>query len=406
MICYSLETERTMKTLYNTLNEKDKRRYAAVEALKLGHGGIGYIALLFECSRNTISEGMRELQSFPEDVSYDPRIRKPGAGRKPYEQTIPNIEDAFLDVIEDNTAGDPMQEGVLWTNLSARIIAQKLEDKHGIRVSSFVIRKLLKTHRFGRRKAQKKETMKTVEHRNEQFENIAGLKSEYQRAGNPVISMDTKKKESIGNFYRHGHLYTNQEIRTYDHDFNSMAQGVVIPHGIYDMTHNRGYLHLGCSHDTSEFACDSLRYWWYQEGRLLYPAATSILLLCDGGGSNSSRHYIFKSDLQQLVDELGIEIRMAHYPPYCSKYNPIEHRLFPHVTRACQGVVFKSVELVKGLIEKTKTSKGLQVTATIIDKVYQTGRKVAVDFKEKMTFKFDEFLPKWNYTAVPSTQVI
>ncbi len=201
MICYSLETERTMKTLYNTLNEKDKRRYAAVEALKLGHGGIGYIALLFECSRNTISEGMRELQSFPEDVSYDPRIRKPGAGRKPYEQTIPNIEDAFLDVIEDNTAGDPMQEGVLWTNLSARIIAQKLEDKHGIRVSSFVIRKLLKTHRFGRRKAQKKETMKTVEHRNEQFENIAGLKSEYQRAGNPVISMDTKKKESIGISY-------------------------------------------------------------------------------------------------------------------------------------------------------------------------------------------------------------
>ena len=137
MVCYSLETERTMKILYNTLNEKDKRRYAAVEALKLGHGGIGYIALLFECSRNTISQGMRELQSFPEDVSYDPRIRNPGAGRKPYQQTIPNIEDAFLDVIEDNTAGDPMQEGVLWTNLSTRIIAQKLEDKHGIRVSSF-----------------------------------------------------------------------------------------------------------------------------------------------------------------------------------------------------------------------------------------------------------------------------
>ncbi len=228
MVCYSLETEQTMKTLYNTLCEKDKRRYAAVEALKLGHGGIGYIAELFRCSRNTISEGMRELQSLPEDASYDPCIRKPGAGRKPYEQTIPNIEEAFMDVIQDNTAGDPMQKGVLWTNLSARIIAQRLEDKHGIRVRPFVVRNLLKKHRFCRRKAQKKETMKTVEHRNEQFENIAGLKSEYQRAGNPVISMDTKKKESIGNFYRHGHLYTNQEIRTYDHDFNSMAQGVVI----------------------------------------------------------------------------------------------------------------------------------------------------------------------------------
>ena len=248
--------------------------------------------------------------------------------------------------------------------------------------------------------------MKRVQHRNEPFEHIAELKREYQQAGNPILSMDTKKREYLGNFYREGHLYTNQPIHTYDHDFNSMAEGVIIPHGLYDVTHNLGYLHLGTSHDTSEFACDSLRQWWYQAGRLLYPSATSLLLLCDGGGSNSSRHYIFKSDMQQLVNELGIPIRLAHYPSYCSKYNPIEHRLFPHVTRACQGVVFKSREFVRGLMVKTKTRKGLKVTATLIDKVYQTGRKEAKDFKDTMTIQFDDVLPKWNYTAVPNAQLI
>jgi len=181
---------------------------------------------------------------------------------------------------------------------------------------------------------------------------------------------------------------------------------LIIPHGIYDVGQNIGYINIGISKDTSEFACDSLRNWWYNQGQYLYPQATSILALCDGGGSNSSRHYIFKEDLQKLVDEIGIEIRIAHYPPYASKYNPIEHRLFPHVTRACQGVVFKSVELVKSLMEKTRTSKGLRVTVNVIDKVYQTGRKVTAGFRENMTIKFHEFLPNWNYTALPNAQTI
>ena len=189
--------------------------------------------------------------------------------------------------------------------------------------------------------------MKRVEFRNEQFENIVRLRDVHIAQGNPVISMDTKKKEYLGNFYRAGHLYTTEELQVYDHDFNSQAEGIVIPHGIYDVQRNTGYIHLGTSHDTSEFACDCIRDWWYKQGHLDYPHATTILVLCDGGGSNSSRHYIFKQDLQALADELGIEIRIAHYPPYTSKYNPIEHRMFPHVTRACQGVVFKSIELVK-----------------------------------------------------------
>lgn len=248
--------------------------------------------------------------------------------------------------------------------------------------------------------------MKDAKHRNAQFENIARLKAGYQASGNPIISMDTKKKEYLGNFYRDGHAYTQQTLLAFDHDFNSFAEGIIIPHGLYDVLRNTGYINLGTSKDTSEFACDSLRNWWYNQGQYDYPQATSLLLLCDGGGSNNARHYLFKSDLQQLADEIGIEIRMAHYPPYTSKYNPIEHRLFPHVTRACQGVLFKSVEWVKKLMERTQTQPGLRVTVQIIDKIYQTGRKVADEFKQNMPIVFDEHLPQWNYRAVPNAGVI
>jgi hypothetical protein len=162
-----------------------------------------------------------------------------------------------------------------------------------------------------------------------------------------------------------------------------------------------GYIQLGTSHDTSEFAIESLRRWWLTHGRHLYPNRRRLLLLCDGGGSNDTRHYLFKHDLQGLADELGLEIRIAHYPPYTSKYNPIEHRLFPHVTRACQGVIFTSVALVKELMEKTHTQTGLQVFVQILDQVYETGRKVAATFKETMRIVFDPDLSQWNYRAIP-----
>jgi len=299
-----------------------------------------------------------------------------------------------------------MQDDVLWTNLTLREIANLLSEKHNIHVSLTVIDKLLRSHKYSRRKAQKKQTMKIVKDKEAQFENIAQLKSEYQSSDNPIISIDTKKKEFIGNYYRPGHLYTRAEIHTYDHDFNSFADGVVIPHGIYDIKKNKGYINIGISKDTSDFVCDSIRNWWYSEGQKNYPHATSILTLCDSGGSNSCRHYVFKEALSKLANELGIEIRIAHYPPYNSKYNPIEHRLFPHVTRACQGVVFKSVELVKELMEKTKTNKGLRVMVNVINKVYQTGRKASSEFIENMSIKFDQFLPKWNYVVAPNREVI
>ena len=179
----------------------------------------------------------------------------------------------------------------------------------------------------------------------------------------------------------------------YDHDWASLANGVVIPHGIYDLTHNLGIVQIGTDHDTSQFACDSIRYWWVNYGAWLYHEATSILLLCDGGGSNSSRSYLFKEALQNLSNELGLEIRIAHYPPYTSKYNPIEHRLFSHITRACSGVIFDSWKTVKSLMEKAKTRKGLRVFATIIEGVYATGKKVSQKFKENLPIIFDEYLP-------------
>jgi len=243
--------------------------------------------------------------------------------------------------------------------------------------------------------------LKYCKNRNEQFENIARLKQKYEPSDNPIISIDTKKKEYIGNFYRDGKLYAKDTISTWDHDFNTFAEGIIIPHSIYDLKENEGYVNIGTSHDTAQFACDSIKHWWNCDGKKRYPNATSILMLCDGGGSNSSKHYVFKEELQKMVDDIGIEIRVAHYPAYASKYNPIEHKMFPHITRACQGVVFKNIEIVKNLISSTKTEKGLRVKANIIDKLYETGKCATKGFKDNMRIVFDNFLPAWNYTVVP-----
>lgn len=216
-----------------------------------------------------------------------------------------------------------------------------------------------------------------------------------------MVSVDTKKKEPIGNLFREGKIYTTQTQEVFDHDFPSLAEGVAIPHSIYDLVRNEAYVTIGTSRDTSEFACDSIRQWWYHYGKLYYPNASSILMLMDGGGSNSSRHYIFKQDLQALADEIGVEIRIAHYPPYTSKWNPIEHRVFPHMTRALQGVILTTHQLTKELIEKTTTKSGLKVVAYILNKVYETGRKVEAGFKDSMRIVFDDVLGLWNYVAVP-----
>jgi Rhodopirellula transposase DDE domain len=306
-------------------------------------------------------------------------------------------------VLEDHTAGDPMRLDVRWTNLSRRQIAGRVTEL-GTPIGRHVASQLLRKHRYRTRKALKRKTMGPRHpDRNAQFENIARLKREYLAAGLPVISIDTKKKELLGDFFRDGAIETQATIEVNDHDFGSMGSGVVIPHGIYDVGRNRGFVHLNTSHDTSEMACDSLEAWWQADGRSAYPRATGLLILCDGGGSNSSSRYVFKEEPQKLATRLGIEIRVAHYPPYCSKYNPIEHRFFPHVTRACRGVIFGSLETARHYISKAGTTTGLEVEVKVLEKVYETGRKCTAGFKETMKIVFDALLPRWNYRAVPQS---
>ena len=315
-------------------------------------------------------------------------------------ETDPTLHETFLKALQDHTAGDPMNPEVKWTNLSRRQIAERMAGS-GTRVGRDVVRQLLREHGYRKRKALKKKTMGHHRDRDAQFEKIARLKRKYADAGLPVISIDTKKKELLGDFYRDGRVETQGTIEVNDHDFGSAGSGVVIPHGVYDVSRNRGFLQLNTSHDTSELACDSLAAWWEEHGRSDYPQARKLLVLCDGGGSNSATRYVFKEALQGLANRLGIEIRIAHYPPYCSKYNPIEHRLFPHVTRACRGVIFRTLEVARYYMAKTETATGLAVEVSVLDKVYETGRKCAAEFKESMKIAFDKLLPKWNYRAIP-----
>lgn len=321
-------------------------------------------------------------------------------GRKKASTVMPDLEDNFVEVIVDHTAGDPTDDEVVWTDLTQQKISDSLAER-GTPVSTTVVRRLLGEFEFSKRQAQKKCSMGQHRDRNAQFEYISQLKQEFLKAGNPVISMDSKTKEPLGNFFRAGKLYTKGVLETFDHDFRNRADAIVIPHGLYDLARNVGHITLGLSHDTSEFACDSLGGWWRRYGRRVYPEADMLLLLCDCGGSNSYRHYIFKEDLHGLVNQIGIPIRVAHYPPHCSKHNPIEHRLFPHVTRACQGVIFHTLEIVKRFIARTSTSTGLRVTLNVLDKIYETKRKASKEFKQAMPILFDDFLPNWNYTAVP-----
>lgn len=302
-------------------------------------------------------------------------------------------------MLHDHTAGSPQQQ-VIWTDLTARDIAERLGERD-VRVSVHIVEQLLVEHDYRRRKAVKGLPMGHHQSRDEQFLNLARLKQEYLDAGGPILSLDTKKRELIGHFCRPGQLLTRQTLVTFDHDFPSFAEGVVIPHGLYDLRLNKGYVHLGTSHDTSAFACDCLLDWWRRFGQKQYPQAKALLLLCDGGGSNSANTYLFKADLQGVVNETGIEVRVGHYPAYCSKYNPIEHRLFCHLSRACQGAIFTSVGLVKQLMEKAQTRTGLGVVVDVVDKVYQTGRRVAEEVKRALNLVRDDLLPKWNYRLLP-----
>lgn len=396
---YAPDIEQMVRQYYQSLSEKDRRRFAAVEALTLGHGGITYIAHVLGCDPQTIHEGIQELKHLPTDPAGK-RVRKAGGGRKKTEVKHPELLQCVQHTIKDRLAGDPMRADVLWTDLTPQEIADSLH-AHGVCVRPRIVRRLLDTLGLARRQIAKVLPGGDSPHRDAQFRHLAQVIDEFFAAGNPILSIDTKKKEYLGTLYRDGKVYCQQALQAFDHDFPSLARGVIIPHGIYDLARNQGWLHLGLSRDTTEFACDSLRVFWQSDGQRLYPHASAMLLLCDGGGSNSCHKHLFKEDLQRLVNDLRLPIRVAHYPAYCSKFNPIERRLFSHVTRACQGVLFDSLATVIRLIQKTKTQQGLSVTVRVLDKLYEGGRTVSEAFKEHMPIVFDTVLPKWNYWAVP-----
>jgi hypothetical protein len=322
-------------------------------------------------------------------------------GRKKASVACPGLEDNLRQVVADHTAGDPMREDVVWTYLSSTEIAGQLE-RLGTPIGPDTVRRLLEELGFHKRQAEKTKTMGDTPFRNEQFENIAQLKQRYVHSPNPIISMDTKKKELLGEFFRAGDAWSSGANGTFDHDFPSYADGKLVPHGLYDVKRNVGHITLGTSCDTSQFACESFYLWWQRHGVRAYPRAKSILLLCDGGGSNNCRHHIFKEDLQRLVNRIEIPIRVAHYPPHCSKYNPIEHRLFPHVTRAWSGVIFRTLEIVTTCLRRVWTRTGLKVTYAVLDKVYQLKRQATEQFLESYPIRFGKLLPDWNYTVIPT----
>jgi hypothetical protein len=396
---YTRDVEHTMRAFYRSLRENDRRRYAAVEAAKLGYGGIEYISQVLGVDPKTIRQGQRDLEDLPKDPTS--RVREPGGGRKPKIDEDPKIGEDFRKVLVEHTAGSPTEESLIWTNLTKTEIVDLMQNC-GSYVSVHIVDQLLDRHGYHERKALRMEPLSRHPDRNAQFETIARLKREYLASADPILSIDLKAREQLGNFFRKGSLLTRRTIRVFDHDFTEFAQGVVLPHGIYDLKRNRGYIHLGTSHDTSEFACDSLEDWWERYGRAAYPAARSILLLCDGGGSNpadndNGQAHLFRADMQRLVNALGLEIRVAHYPPYASKYNPIEHRLFPHLTRVCRGVIFHNVGVVAELMRKASTRAGLSVVVEVVEKVYRLGRKVSQAAKEAVKMIRDEVLPRWNY---------
>jgi hypothetical protein len=300
--------------------------------------------------------------------------------------------------MEASTAGLPQDEHVKWTYLSVSQIIIRLGDS-GFKISRYHVKQMLRLRGYKKRKLLKMNELSQVEQRNEQFEKIIIYRKLFTEMDFPILSIDTKKKEMMGNFHRSGQCYSQSMRRANDHDFASFSQGQIIPHGIYDVNDNTGYMTLGITKDTSEFVCDNLLRVWTQHLQYRYPQAHTIMILCDGGGSNACSHYIVKQDLCKLSKRIGMNILMVHYPPYCSKYNPIEHRLFSQITRAWQGVPFYNIQFVKELTDNTTTSTGLIVNSYINTKEYQIKRTVDNKFKTDFNNQiiFDEKIPKWNY---------
>lgn len=300
--------------------------------------------------------------------------------------------------VATQTAGSPVNERIRWTNRSPAEIAEEV-GAQGFAVSDDTVRTIL-TEELGlrRRAAVKDEAACNFRERDAQFRHIARLRADYQRRGWPVISVDTKKKELLGDFFRPGQAYTDGVLHVQDHDFVTSEQRLA-PYGVFDTRHNEALLLLTRGADSSELACDAIWRWWQRLGRRRYWHASGLLLLCDCGGSNGYRQHRFKEDLCELAGRLRRDIRVAHYPPGCSKYNPIEHCLFCHVTRSMKSVALRTIEIARELIARTTTAAGLHVVAELARRAYNKGRKASAEFLNQMPIQRHTFLPDLNYTA-------
>jgi hypothetical protein len=310
------------------------------------------------------------------------------------------LREAVEEAVADRTAGSPVDETIRWTNRSPAEIATEAVAK-GFSVCADTVRRIL-TEDLGlcRRQAVKDEASSNFPDRDAQFQHITRRRAWYERQGWPVISIDTKKKELLGEFFRAGRAYTDGVLHVQDHDFVTSQQRLV-PYGVFDTVWNEGLLLLTRGADTSQLACDAIWHWWQQLGRQYYEHAPRLLVLCDCGGSNGYRHHRFKEDLCMLAARMGRHIEVAHYPPGCSKYNPIEHRMFCHVTRSLQSAVLRTIEVARDLIARTTTATDLYVVAEIARRIYVKGRQASTEFLEQMPIVYNTFLPPLNYTAPP-----
>jgi hypothetical protein len=381
------------------LNEAQKRLFLANEAIAYGHGGISEVERISGISRKTIRKGIAEIKN---GKAPSERVRKDGGGRKPIESTYPNIESEIRRLIDGTTYGDP--ERVLsYTTESLRKIEIELGRK-GIKIGRTAIAKILDSMDYSRQQNQKMEQVgEPHPDRNEQFEHINKTAAIYLKEGIPVISVDTKKKENIGNFKNAGTEYRNKKDprKVLDHDFPIEELGKISPYGVYNLNNNTGFVNVGTNHDTSEFAVESISRWWESVGKHTFPNSKKIYITCDSGGSNGYRVRMWKYQLQQFANRTGIEIEVSHFPRGTSKWNKVEHRLFCYISKNWQGKPLVDVQTAIDLIGSTKTTMGLEVICVRDDTDYKLARKVSdEDFN---TIKIDKIKPfeAWNYIIRP-----
>lgn len=383
-----------------TLNEAQARWFVAKEALSRGRGGLQEMADLTGMSRTTILKGIEELRSRRKLLSGD-RIRRPGAGRKRIEVHDPGLTAALRTIMEETTSGDPMSL-LRWTTKSVDRIAEELTRRGHAVGRNTVQRRLVEMEYSLQANAKNKEGPSPRE-QDQQFRYISAEVKRCLVRHDPVLSVDTKKKEKVGEFKNGGRAWRPkgepEEVNTYD--FPSLGIGVAIPYGAYDRQRNEGMVNVGISHDTAEFAVGTIRQWWRLFGRRHYRKATSLLICADGGGSNGSRVRAWKYHLQRLATDLGIPVTVCHYPPGASKWNQIEHRMFSYISLNWKGQPLTNYEAVLNLIGSTRTKAGLKVKALLDPKDYETGIKIPDAEMKRLNIRHHHDNPRWNYTISP-----